>query len=258
MQQIIKALILLAPVCALIAVGPIEVSPNTENSPSVYLFPFKLSKALPNSGYLLVTFPNYQTAVTPTSCKLVNTSFALACTNFQSPTLSFGVTSALLATVNPNISPMLTVIVDSDAALAANTNYYLQVVLTNVIPSTASLSDSFELYSVSYNGIVYEQNWNFGQVEFLSRQTNVLAVSNLSSLAAVMPGTTSILQIDINVGVNVASTLPLTQPPTPASRSCCRTPSPSSCRRSSPPPTTRCTRPPTAAASTSPRRSSGA
>lgn len=120
MLQIIKAFLFVAPIYAIIAVGPIEVSPNTENSPSVYLFPFKLSKNLPNTGYLLVSFPNYQTAVTPTSCKLVNTSITLACTNFLNPLLSgLTVTSSSLTVVNPNINSIMTVLIDSDANLVA-------------------------------------------------------------------------------------------------------------------------------------------
>lgn len=71
-RHIACLLLLFAPALSLVAVAPIELSPNTENSPSVYLFPFKLAKKLPSSGYLLVTFPNYQSAVTPTTCKMVN------------------------------------------------------------------------------------------------------------------------------------------------------------------------------------------
>jgi hypothetical protein len=206
MKQIVKVLLLLLPVWSLVPVGPIELSPNTENSPSVYLFPFKLSKNLPKSGYLLITMPNYQTAITPTSCKLVNTSIALECTNFQTPTLtSLTVTSSSLATACPNIDPMLTMIISSDTDLTAGTSYYLQVILANVIPSTSILSNSFEFYSVSYNSIVYEQNWNFGQVMYQPRQTNVLTINNLTSLTAVLPGSLSILQASITINANVAS-----------------------------------------------------
>lgn len=88
MQHIILVvLLLLCPTTPIIAVGPIEASPNTENSPSVYLFPFKLDKPLPTSGYLLVTMPNYVSAITPTTCKLANTSIVLSCCNLRTPTI---------------------------------------------------------------------------------------------------------------------------------------------------------------------------
>lgn len=199
-------LLVAAPALCLVSTGPIEVSPNTENSPSVYLIPFVLSRSLPTTGYLLFTLPNYASAVIPTSCKLVNTSINLQCTNFLTPTLTgLTITASGLATVNPNINATVTVLIDSDSALSASTNYYLQIVLSNVIPSTGELSDSFEMYSVSWNGIIYEQNWNFGQVEYQARQTNNLGVSLLSSLSAVTPGSTSVFQIDITIGINVTT-----------------------------------------------------
>ena len=173
MQHITSLLLLLAVVCpvvCLVITGPIEVSPNTEHSPSVYLIPFVLSRSLPQTGYLLFTMPNYASAVIPTSCKLVNTSINLQCTNFLSPTLTgLTITAASINTVNPNINATVTVLIDSDTALTASTNYYLQIVLSNVIPSTAEISDSFEMYTVNWNSIIYEQNWNFGQVEYQVR-----------------------------------------------------------------------------------------
>jgi len=96
-----------------------------------------------------------------------------------------------IASVNPNINATVTVLITTDTELMASTDYYLQIVLSNVIPSTSELSNSFEMYSVSWNSIIYEQNWNFGQVEYQSRQTNTLTVSMLSSLSAVLPGSTS-------------------------------------------------------------------
>lgn len=207
MHQIIRVLLLVLPILALIPMGPIEASPNTENSLTMLLLPFQLALKMPKSGYLLVTMPNYLTAVTPTSCKLVNTTIVLECTNFQTPLLTgLTVTSASMALTNPNINAMLSVIIRSDTALVEGTTYYLQVALTNVIPSTSRLSDSFEFYSISYNGIIYEQNWNFGQVLYQDPQTNNLAVSNLTSLITVLPSTTSTLQVSITIGVNVAST----------------------------------------------------
>jgi hypothetical protein len=210
MQHITSLLLLLAvvgPVVCLVSTGPIEVSPNTENSPSVYLIPFVLSRSLPQTGYLLFTMPNYASAVIPTSCKLVNTSINLQCTNFLSPTLTgLTITAASINTVNPNINATVTVLIDSDTALTASTNYYLQIVLSNVIPSTAEISDSFEMYTVSWNSIIYEQNWNFGQVEYQVRQTNNLGVSMLSSLSTVLPGSTSTFQVGITIGIPVTTT----------------------------------------------------
>jgi hypothetical protein len=216
-------LLLFSPTLNLISAGPIEISPNTENSPSVYLIPFSLSQALPTSGYLLFTMPNYASAIIPISCKMVNTSINLLCTNFLTPTLN-GITinTTSMATVNPNINATVTVLIDSDTILAASTNYYLQIVLSNVIPSTAELSDSFEMYSVSANSIIYEQNWNFGQVEYQPGQTNILAVSLLSSLSSVMPGSTSIFQADITISIPVQSTLRLKQPLIRALRLSCK------------------------------------
>lgn len=89
--------------------------------------------------------------------------------------------------------------------LTKNTNYYLQIVLTNVVPSTGKKSDSFEFYSVSGNSIIYEQNWNFGQVEYQPTQTYTLAVNSLASLTSVLPSSTSTFLIDITINRTVQS-----------------------------------------------------
>lgn len=107
--------------------------------------------------------------------------------------------------VNPNINAQLTIVIDSNTQLASSTNYYLQIVLTNVVPSTGKLSYSFEFYSVSANSIIYEQNWNFGQVQYQPTQTNTLAINNLRDLSSVLPSSSSTFQIGITIGVAVQS-----------------------------------------------------
>lgn len=60
---------------------PIKVNPNTENSPSNFIFYFALNDPLPSDGYLLVTFTPFTTDATPLSCIVLdhNTTTATKC-----------------------------------------------------------------------------------------------------------------------------------------------------------------------------------
>lgn len=91
-----KSLILLSTLLVLLqALTPtedIQLFPNTENSPSLYLIRFKLNKALPSLSYLLVAMDWYSSPLLPYNCALINTTIAVRCTNFQTPT--FGLTAS--------------------------------------------------------------------------------------------------------------------------------------------------------------------
>lgn len=135
--------------------GDIRLFPNTENSPSIYLLPFVLTKALPSQSYILVTMDWYADALSPYNCILVNSSITVTCTNLASPTFPLTITAAQVLKFNSKLVTSKTVAVLISSNLLAETAYYLQLHLYNVIPNIKKISPSIEICTVSYNGLVY-------------------------------------------------------------------------------------------------------
>jgi hypothetical protein len=185
---------------ALEPAGDIRLFPNTENSPSIYLLPFTLIKALPSKSYILVTMDWYAAALDPYNCMLVNSSITVTCTNLVSPTFPLTITTAQVLKFNPKLVTAKTVAVLINSNLLANTAYYLQLHLYNVIPSIQKISPSIEIHTVSYNGLVYEANSNFGSVVNNPPITNLMGVSILNTLSANSPGSTSTLRAEVTIG----------------------------------------------------------
>jgi hypothetical protein len=131
---LIVALILSVANC-LEPAGDIRLFPNTENSPSVYLLPFTLTKALPSKSYILVTMDWYAAALTPYNCILINSSITVTCTNLASPAFPLTITDTQVLKFNSKLVTTKTVAVLINSNLLANTAYYLQLHLYNVIPS---------------------------------------------------------------------------------------------------------------------------
>jgi hypothetical protein len=72
--------------------------------------------------------------------------------------------------------------------LLPGTTYSLQLHLYNVVPNIEMISPSVEMYTVSTDGLVYEQNPNMGAVINAKPNTHLLTVSILNSLSANAPG----------------------------------------------------------------------
>jgi hypothetical protein len=79
---------LVGSIAALKPTADIQLFPNTESSPSLYLIEFTIEKALPSLSYLLIGMDWYTSAVLPYNCALVNTSISIRCTNFKTPTFT--------------------------------------------------------------------------------------------------------------------------------------------------------------------------
>lgn len=58
----------------------------------------------------------------------------------------------------------LTIVVGFSGALAANTDYSLQILLEDNLPAVGALSQSLEMYAISSTGVMLEENWNMGQL----------------------------------------------------------------------------------------------
>ena len=82
--------LLLISVCTCLQLsGEIKLYPNTQNSPSLYILPFTISKAIPTNSYLLVAFDWYSVTsinVNPYNCILVNTTIPVTCANLATLT----------------------------------------------------------------------------------------------------------------------------------------------------------------------------
>jgi hypothetical protein len=191
----------------LTASGDIKLIPNTQNSPSIYVIPFTLTKALPSNSYILITMDWYTASLTPYNCILVNTTIPLSCTNLVSPTFALTITTAQILKFNSKLSTTKTVTVLIGSNLLANTEYSLQLHLYNVIPSIQKISPSIEMYTVSYNGLIYEANSNLGPVINNLPLTNLMGVSILNDLSSNSPGSTSTLKAEVTIGQAISTSL---------------------------------------------------
>ena len=187
--------------------GDLRLFPNTENSPSIYLIPFTLTKALPTDSYILITMDWYSAEVVPYNCILVNTSISITCTNLNNPTFTIPDLETNMLAFNTQLSNTKTVVVKLGSNLLTSTNYHLQLHLYNVIPNIQKISPSVEMYTVSNNGLIYETNPNIGAVINNPPITNLMAVTALNDLSANQPGSTSTLRAEITIGQAVSTSL---------------------------------------------------
>lgn len=105
---------------------PIVVSPNTESSPSNFIFNFALQKQLESTGYLLISFSPLISTVTPKSCIVISTNIALLsisnCQNLDTGSIAgtLTVNKTWINQINPNILPTQTIAVQFNQNLAPN------------------------------------------------------------------------------------------------------------------------------------------
>jgi hypothetical protein len=199
---------LLAPVFCLKPTAPIIASPNTESSPSNFIFSFSLSNDLPTGGYLLIVIPFYSVTLSPKSCTLLNQASLTAtlCQNLHTASsaspnpLSINVT--VVNELNPNVPSALTIVVSFSGVLTASTPFELQLMLNNNLPAIGALSESFEMYAMSSTGVMLEENWNMGQVYLELRNNNLINLVSINSQLNNQPGVTnSTFLIDVTIGV---------------------------------------------------------
>lgn len=132
----------------LIPTAPIIASPNTESSPSNFIFSFSLTNPLLTTSYLMVVFPIFPSAITPFTCTLLNNAITSSvCLNLNTASgLSpnpLTINTTAVNNLNPNIQSTLTVVTSFSGTLLAGTAYSLQIILSNNLPSIGALSESF-------------------------------------------------------------------------------------------------------------------
>lgn len=199
--------LLLAVAVSLQPVGPIIASPNTESSPSNFIFSFQLDRPLLSTSYLMVVLPIFPSVITPFSCTLLgNSALVTSCLNLNLASAAspnpLTINSTAVNALNPNIQSTLTIVVGFSALLPSGTAYSLQIVLANNLPSIGAISSSFEMYAISGTGVMQEENWNMGQVYFELRNNNLMSIVSINAQTANRPGTTvSDLLVDVTVGV---------------------------------------------------------
>jgi hypothetical protein len=97
----------------------------------------------------------YTTDLLPYNCIIVNSTIAVSCTNLAAPTFPLTITTAQILKFNPKLLTTVTVAVLVSSNLLAGTTYSLQLHLYNVIPNIKEISPSIEMYTISYNGLIY-------------------------------------------------------------------------------------------------------
>ena len=152
--------------------APVVASPNTESSPSNFVFSFELINNLSTSSYLMVVLPFYPATITPLSCNLLGPLSSLiaatSCANLYTQSLlvanPLSINTTAVNNINPNIQANLTIVMGFNGVLAAGTSHSVQLRLQDNLPAIGALSVSFEMYSISGTGVMLEENWNMGQV----------------------------------------------------------------------------------------------
>lgn len=144
LQAFALCLLLTLSAC-LIPTGPIIASPNTESSPSNFIFSFQLTSPMLTSSYLMIVFPIFPSTITPFTCTLLNSSItSTSCINLNTASsanpnpLTINTTS--VNAINPNIQSTLTIVTGFSGTLSAGVSYSLQVILSNNLPSIGALS----------------------------------------------------------------------------------------------------------------------
>jgi len=127
-------------------IAPVVASPNTESSPSNFIFSFELINNLATSSYLMVVFPFYPATITPQSCNLLGTSAytATSCANLYTASLTnpnpLTINTTAVNNINPNIQSTLTIVMGFSGILLAGTSYSIQVRLQDNLPAIGALS----------------------------------------------------------------------------------------------------------------------
>lgn len=140
--------------------GPVLASPNTESSPSNFIFSFNLINDLSTSSYLMIVFPFYPSSITPQSCNILNT-LSLTTTSCYNLNVASGLTpnpltinASAVNNINPNIVSTVTIVMGFSSTLTAGTSYSVQVRLQDNLPAVGALSQSFEMYTISGTGVM--------------------------------------------------------------------------------------------------------
>jgi hypothetical protein len=117
----------------------------------------------------------------PYSCNLVNTAIRIRCTNLGTPDFGYSFTMATLLNFNSQLDSSRTMVIELLDPLpknvGANAGYRLEFGLFNLVENIKKISPSLEMYSLSKNGLIHEENLNFGPVAYKPPITNVLGVS---------------------------------------------------------------------------------
>lgn len=192
-QTIQLALLLSILLCTAFSVRPtqpIVVNPNTESSPSNFMFYFNLENPLPTTAYLMVTFSTFTTTAIPISCNVLdNLNLTVStCVNLNTGGNAITITQAGVNSVNPNINAGKTVVLQFSSNLLAGTEYKLQIRTNNVLPNIGSITKSFEMYTITGTGVMIEENWNFGQVYLEPKQNVDISVLSRNSMVSNLPG----------------------------------------------------------------------
>lgn len=143
----------------------------------------------------------------PRNCYLVNTSISTPCTNLASPTITLTISSSSFAKFNTALNASKVVAVQITSSLLANTVYALQVHLYNVVPLIQKISPSVEMYTMSADGLIYEENPNMGAVINNKPITNLMGVSILNTQSANYPGASSTLAAEVTITQPISTSL---------------------------------------------------
>ena len=107
---------------------------------------------------------------------------------------------------NPQLPDDTTLVVKLHNTLEANnTEHHLQIALYNTVPNLKKISPSIEIYAINPDGLIYEENLNFGAVIYMPPITNLLDVSVLNDQSQNEPGQLSTLKVEVNISIPVST-----------------------------------------------------
>lgn len=182
---LIHALLAALALAGIVPIDEVKLYPNTEGSPSLYMISFQTTQTMEPGEFMLVNFDWLTLPLNPHDCLLVNTTLDISCTVLDDSPSDF---QAAIDTYNSQIDPDRTLVVTLTDGLVANTPYYLELTLHNQVENMAKISPSMEVYLLNKDGLVYQENLNFGSIVYKPPITNLLSVSILTSLSNNVPG----------------------------------------------------------------------
>lgn len=147
--------------------------------------------------------------IQPFTCILVNSSISIRCTNLIPATkFTLGFTNVTLQNTNLQISLSKTIAIEVLNPLPANTDYFLEITLLNVVENLKKISPSMEIYTTDKTGLIHELNLNFGPVTYKPPITNILGVnvySDIDDLANGQPGKLVTLKAQVRITIPVTT-----------------------------------------------------
>ena len=105
--------------------------------------------------YMLVSLDWLALPIDPHKCLFVNSSLEIECTNLDSPDFTLPFSTDDLLIHNDQLDLDRTLAIKLVDGFLADTEYFLEFSLINLVENIAKISPSIEIYLINEDGLVY-------------------------------------------------------------------------------------------------------